>query len=411
MLSRILLFVAIFALSAPPSLAAPAPELVHPKNILPVTAIYVAKGAIDSCGSGCDRWIAVEGKLDPAAATRLQSFLRTQKNAKLPIYLYSPGGDVRQAMSMGRMLRERKATGRVARTVVKECAADQQAEPACLKLKQSGRELEAELSTSGAFCNSACVYLLFGATTREVEPRVTLGVHSARVTVSYSGKGPVPSEALRAQASRQALARLDGDIASYATAMGVDRGLLDVVRRTKFDQMHPLTREEMFRFGIDGRELVETAWRYNDQGTRSSVDKVVQERTPTHPNDFRTLHWRLSCLEGGHVRLGYLRTNRSDSVVSVALRFGADQKIAFSAVTITPQAEIRSVRVDGGTVEKLKAAARLTSMEVGPAKDGAEAAAHETILSTDGLARSIDALLQSCRGAAGQVPAAPTESR
>jgi hypothetical protein len=407
MLPRLFLLVVIFALSMSSSQAAPAPEPALPKNMPPVTAIYVAKGPPDSCGSGCDRWIAVEGKLDPAAAARLRDFLRTQRAAKLPIYLYSPGGDVRQALSMGRMLRERKAIARVARTVVKECGADQQAEPACLKLKQSGRELEAELSASRAICNSACAYLFLGATTREIDPHVTMGVHSARVTISFSGKGGVPSEALRAKASRQALARLDGDIASYAPSMGVDRELLDIVRRTKFEQMHALTREEIFRLGIDKRELVETNWRYSDQGRGSHVDKVVQERSATHPNGFRTLHWRLSCLDGGAVRLGYLRANPSDAVVSVAWRFGADQKIAFSTVTVTPQAEIRVVRVDGGMAERLKAATRISSMEVGPAKDGAEAAARETILSTDGLSRSVDSLLQSCRGAGGPVPQVP----
>lgn len=411
MLSRILLLVAIFGFSVPlTSQAAPAPEPALAKNVLPVTVVYLAKGPADSCGSGCDRWIAVEGQLDRGAAARLQDFLRTQKTSNLPVYLHSPGGDVRQAMSMGKMLRERKAAGRVARTVVKECGADQQAEPACLKLKRSGRELEAELSSSGAFCNSACVYVLFGATTREVDPGITLAVHSARVTISYSGKGRAPSESLRAQASRQALARLDGDLATYVAAMGVDRGLLDVVKRTKFEQMHALTREEMFRFGIDKREMIETAWRFNDGGRSSSVDKLVQERAGMHSNDFRTLRWRFSCLAAWHTRLDYLRTNTSDVVASVSLRFGADQKIAFSAVATVPQAEIRSVRVDGAMIEKLKGATQLSSMEVGRAKDGVEAPARETILSTVGLSRSIDALLQSCRGA-GQIPNVPTGNR
>jgi hypothetical protein len=397
MLTRLLLLAAIFAFSVPPaSQAAPAPALA--KNVLPVTAVYLAKGPADSCGSGCDRWVAIEGQLDSTAVARLRDFLGTQKTSNLPFYLHSPGGDVRQAMSMGRMLRERKATGRVARTVVKECGADQQAEPACLKLKRSGRELEAELSSSGAFCNSACVYLLFGAITREVDPGVTLAVHSARVTISYSGKGRVPSEALLAQASRQALARLDGDLASYVAAMGVDRGLLDVVKRTRFEQMHALTREEMFRFGVDKRELIETAWRFKEGGQRSYVDKFMQERTATHPNDFRVLHWRLSCLAASRMQLVYVRSNANDPVASVTLRFGADQKIAFSSVNLTPQAEIRSVRVDDGMIEKLKGAAQISSMEVGRAREGLEAPARETILSTHGLARSVDALLQSCRG-------------
>ena len=52
---------------------------------------------------------------------------------------------------MGRMLRARKATAGVARTIVKECGVDGQGEAACLKLKQSGSELEAELIRAAPF--------------------------------------------------------------------------------------------------------------------------------------------------------------------------------------------------------------------------------------------------------------------
>ncbi len=334
-------------------------------------------------------------KAGPGGRGAVAKFFRTQKISNLPIYLHSPGGDVRQAISMGRMLRERKATGRVARTMVKACGVDDQTEAACAKLKQSGRELEAELASAGSFCNSACTYLLLGAATREIDPHATLGVHSARVTISYSGKGRVPPQAVREQASQRAIERLNANIVSYVAAMGVDRSLVDLVKSIKFEQMHALTRDEMFRFGIDKRELVETNWRFTDRGRRSYVEKVAQERAATEPKKFRTLRWRFSCLAVPHVRLDYLRTNTADAVASVVLRFGADQKIAFTAVGTSLQAEMRSVRVDGGLVEKLKGAAQLSSMEVGRVAD-AEPPAHETRLSTDGLARSIDALSQSC---------------
>ncbi len=53
--------------------AEPAPEnpAVAPKLI-----IYQAKGPANSCGPGCDRWIAVEGKVDQGAAARIRGFLR-----------------------------------------------------------------------------------------------------------------------------------------------------------------------------------------------------------------------------------------------------------------------------------------------------------------------------------------------
>jgi hypothetical protein len=392
------LLIAALLLSLQSSFAATSPDVPMPKGVLAVTAVYLAKGPPDSCGSGCDRWIAVEGKMDKAAAARVRSFFRKQKTSKLPIYLHSPGGDVRQALAIGRMLRERKATARVARTMVKECGPDGQAEPACLKLKQSGRELESELTATSAFCNSACTYLLFGATTREVDPDVTLGVHSARVTMSYHG-GRAPPLAVRELAARRAVERLNRDLADYLVAMGIDRGLQDLVKTVKFEQMHALRWDELVRFGIDKRELVETNWRFNDRGTRSYVDKIVQARTAADPKAFRTQHWRLSCLNAPHMRLDYVRVSTGEALASVVLRFGADQKIVLVAAGTAPLGEMRSVRVESGMVEKLKAAAQISLMEVGkvPDTNKTEPPVRETILSTDGLSRSIDQLSLGCR--------------
>jgi hypothetical protein len=36
----------------------------------PKLIIYLAKGSPNSCGPGCDHWIAIEGKLDQGAAER-----------------------------------------------------------------------------------------------------------------------------------------------------------------------------------------------------------------------------------------------------------------------------------------------------------------------------------------------------
>src|SRR4029079_6918591 len=107
--------------------------------------------------------------------------------------------------------------------------ADGQGEPACLKLKQSGRELEAELVETGAFCNSSCAYMLIGALTREIAPEVTIGVHSAQVTISFTGDR-APSRSVREQFASQATARLERDLAGYVAAMGIDRGLLELIK-------------------------------------------------------------------------------------------------------------------------------------------------------------------------------------
>jgi hypothetical protein len=387
------LLIAALALSMQSALAAPAPDFVLPKGVLPVTAVYLAKGPPDSCGVGCDRWIAVEGKMDAGAAARLRKLYKAQQTANLPLYLHSPGGDVRQGIAMGRMLRENKATARVGRTMVKECGVDGQGEAACLKLKQSGRELEAELVEASAFCNSSCTYMLFGATRREIAPEVTVGVHSARVTINYSG-GRSPPKAVRDQAASRAMERLDRDLSQYIGAMGVDRALLDLVKTVKFEQMHALKRDELIRFAIDKREFVETNWRFTDRGRTSYIDKVVQERDVKEPKGFRTLRWRFGCITAPNMRVDYYRSNVGESLASAVVRFGADQKIVLAATGTATDGEVRGARLDGAMAEKLKAASQLSLMEV--SKDS-QALPRETVLSGDGLSRAVEQLLKACR--------------
>ena len=151
----------------------------------PPMAFYVAKGAPDACGRGCDTWIAVEGIIDDEAASRFRKFLfQTDRDwpATLPLYFSSPGGSLEQGLAMGRMLRQRLRVARVARTTVKECGdAQSQSDDACIKIKQSGRTLDADLSTRASVCSSTCVYLILGATTRQIEPAVVIGVHSVEI--------------------------------------------------------------------------------------------------------------------------------------------------------------------------------------------------------------------------------------
>ena len=104
---------------------------------------YLAKGEPDACGQGCGEWIAAEGEFDPGAPQRLRSLLTRLGKRKLPIFFNSPGGLRQEAMSIGRMLRERQMTAGVSETIPADCAAP--AAPACQALKRSGQELASEL--------------------------------------------------------------------------------------------------------------------------------------------------------------------------------------------------------------------------------------------------------------------------
>ena len=246
----------------------------------PRLIIYNARGPANSCGPGCDRWIAVEGQVDEGAAARVGRFLRDVKDSKRPIYFHSPGGSVRPSYVIARLLRGRKAVARIGRTIATACAGGTQVDAACLKVKTAGGEVEAELTTRNAMCNSACGYLFLGATTREVAPDAAIAVHNSRLTLH--ARGPFSAQQI-ADFKQRGMARADRERAAFVVSMGISRELDDLIKTVKFESLHVLTRAELYRFGIDTRPLPETA-----VDTRSRV-------APVRPQDRRgkTGRWRV----------------------------------------------------------------------------------------------------------------------
>jgi hypothetical protein len=47
---------------------------------------YVARGELDTCGKGCDTWIAVEGQFDLGSAERFRQFITRHAKPKRPIF-------------------------------------------------------------------------------------------------------------------------------------------------------------------------------------------------------------------------------------------------------------------------------------------------------------------------------------
>jgi hypothetical protein len=388
---------AVFALACGSALAAvPKVRTAPIKPAEPPMQFFVVKGAPNACGNGCDSWIAADGKIDSGAAARFKKFFARVRGRNLPIYFHSPGGNVEQALAMGAMLREKPTVARVGRTVVNECGFEAQDSQACVLLKQSGRDLHGDVYTRGAFCGSACPYLIIGAATREVAADATLAVHSAKVTVNFRGPGVPPPQLMVALANLTAHDRSDKMIATYLTRMGIDTAaLLALVRTVKFEQMHVLTREEIVRFGIDRREFVETPWTF-ESGARAMVHKVVLQRREGDKT-FRTLQWRMICFDREHLELDFMRpatTAPLQSKVSISTG-GPWYFLLHSPSQPSPAFELWGVRMPKALVTSLSEASQAELAETFPTADG-----HENLLtqelSNEGFADGLNKLAATC---------------
>jgi hypothetical protein len=368
----------------------------------PKLIIYLAKGAANACGLGCDSWIAVEGKVDQDAASRVRHFLQNVKDTRRPLYFYSPGGSVEQAFVIGRLLRKRKAVARVGRTVVPACGPGLQVDDACLRVKTGGGEVEAGIVTRNAVCNSACGYLFLGATTREIAPDAAMAVHNSRLTVKV--RGYLPPRQLAAVTDR-IMAKADRERAAFVASMGINREFIDLVRTVKFENPHMLTRPELFHFGIDPRPVAETAWTL--EGTaRRYVQKVVLAKRDDGQS-FRTMEWRLFCENKEQPRLMFVREfdqGAAGTNSAVVMMAGPEKSLIFGKFPARAGAfEVWSEKVASDTMQAMLDASSL-QVGIGGSMPAGKTDLATFDIGTDGLREAWAQLLTSC-------PAVPVNAR
>ena len=359
----------------------------------PRMIIYSATGPPDSCGPGCDRWIAIEGKVDDGAAARIGRFLRDAKDIQRPIYFHSPGGSVRPSYIIARLLRGRKAIARIGRTIATACTGGTQVDAACLKIKTAGGEIQAQLTTRNAMCNSACGYVFLGATTREVAPDAAIAVHDSRVMLMVRGQ---PTARQVADLKQRGIARAERERAAFVVSMGISRELDDLIKTVKFESLHVLTRSELYRFGIDTRPLPETSWTF-EAGSRPFVRKVVAAKQGAGAA-FRTMEWRLFCENKDRARLMFVREHEqaTGAISTVVLMAGVEKSVVFGRYPARAgKYEVWSETVASDAMQAMLAASRLQMGERTLGADGKIDLATFDI-DTLGLGASWMRLLTSC---------------
>jgi len=355
---------------------------------------YHAKGGPDSCGQGCSEWIAAEGRIDLGTAQRLRAFLTRLGKRELPIFFDSPGGIGKTAMEIGRLLRERKMTASVYRTIPTGCAAVN--EQACRTLKQSGQTLPSQLRGM-APCNSACVFALIGAKTRQVPPGARLGVHS--VGLVHADGSPA-----RGGNEKAMLAKAEAQARRYVQEMGVDVRLFDIISKVPHEKTHYLSRDEIARFGIDHGGFQETRWSTMELVSKElRVMKFFVEPTGDGSKGLRTGFIEIGCGGLQRVKIIYFRgvtpdENRARKTINLAIGdrvatfLGSGSVILMEAIETGGSFNILDTYQPFDFIE---AAATHDEIEI-TEHDSANASSRVTRLSTAGMAQATSALRQRC---------------
>ncbi len=365
---------------------------------------YVVKGASDACGRGCDSWIEAEGKIEASTAARFKIFLDHLNDRNLPIYFNSPGGNLDQAILMGNMLHARLPIARIGRALVRECGFEAQDSEACVKLKQSGRELHGDLFTRAAICASACPYVFAAAPVHEVAPDAVLGVHSPKIVFNFHG-APQPDAAVIAAADQRGHERADRMVAAYLSKMGIDPGLLRVADSVKFEDIHILTREEIVRFGLDRRELVETPWVFERNGL-NMMHKLAAVRAPGETS-FRLLHWHVACFDTNRFALDFQRPAPGTATYTTVAIAASDAKPVYFSYPPVKRSGLEQwiLRIPRPTLQQLLDRPQVELTETALRGEG-QRAPQTTRLSNEGWSGALETLLATCPPARAPAPAA-----
>jgi hypothetical protein len=249
-------------------------------------------------------------------------------------------------------------------------------------------------------CNSACSYLFLGATTREVAPDAAMAVHNSKLTMVFTGH---PSAQQIAAFTERSKATADRERASFIQSMGIDHELNDLIRTVKFESMHVLTRSELYRFGIDTRNLAETAWTL-EAAARPYIHKFALAKK----NDvsFRAMEWRLFCENKDRARLMFIREfdKGAAGLNSVIAMVGSEKLVTFGAFPARIGTfEAWSETVGSDAMKTLLSASHL-EMGEGTLLPGSKTNQDIFDIDTRGLESAWTQLLASC-------PAAPNIKR
>jgi hypothetical protein len=140
--------------------------------------------------------------LEEALLRRDEAESALGRRVELRVDADTRGGEVFAALEIGRLLRRESASIRVA---------------------------------EGAACDSACVFVLMGATARSLAPSAGVGIH--RVSLGDAG-----SDALAES--------MAAPLVLYAEQMGVSRAIVEDMRAIPADRLRYLTPADLAAYGI-----------------------------------------------------------------------------------------------------------------------------------------------------------------
>ena len=204
---------------------------------------YLAHGPEGACGPDCSEWIAAEGTVEWDTFKRLFAFAARLGERKLPVILNVWGeSDLKVAMSLGKIIRDRGLDVSAGKTAVAGCV--DATEVACIALKCSGKPLDAAIDTSAIECDIVCLLILAGGVHRTLpaDAKIIIGPTHVRDRLA-----PTVSE----ERQKGLLAYYGDQYRIYLKQMGVPTDVVGIIEQNAASGRATLIpRADWLRLGI-----------------------------------------------------------------------------------------------------------------------------------------------------------------
>jgi len=202
----------------------------RPHSAPPMRFVRVTS-ADPACGPNCPQWLSAEGQIELGSANAFSEAVERLNGRRLPIFIHSRGGSVRDAIAMGELIRAKGLAVAVARTLLPNCP---MAAPKC----QDGA---GQAITGGAECASACMLVLAGGVERLAGPNPLIGVHQTTTTVKEI-EGTAHLTSTRKLYEQKGV---DAALEAYLAAMGVGDPVMTLMRKTPAASIRWLSLAEL----------------------------------------------------------------------------------------------------------------------------------------------------------------------
>jgi hypothetical protein len=250
--------VSLFGLILLQGLTAPNAAAQTPSLPQAPMKVRIGESKTAGCQPDCRAWISAEGRIVGGQTLRqFQAVMRQLKGRKLPVFINSNGGDVAEALAIGRLIRAKGLDTAVIKIDSPSCPAG---DSDCAKKQAKG--LDNGNPSPYAICASACAFVLAGGTQRFAGPLTHVGVHQPqsfttytrlrrvyRVTVSPYGHKTktLVSESRISQKTvpTETTERQYREMRTYLAAMGIGPEAETLMRSAPHNSIHWMTRDEL----------------------------------------------------------------------------------------------------------------------------------------------------------------------